>query len=49
MVLVNWRGNTDGACTGEEAAELFIAATPGLMRQPPVRAEKYRLDVLTKP
>ena len=47
VVLVNWRGNTDGACTGEEAAELFIAATPGLMPRAPVRAEKYRLDVLT--
>ena len=48
VVLVNWRGNTDGACTGEEAADLFIATTPGLTPSVPVRAEKYRIDVLTK-
>ena len=48
VVLVNWRGNTDGACTGEEAADLFIATTPGLTPSAPVRAEKYRIDVLTK-
>ncbi len=46
VVLVDWRGNTDGACTGEEAADLFIAATPGLRAEAPVRAEKYRIDVL---
>ena len=47
VALVNWRGNTDGACTGEQAADLFIAATPGLVPGVPVRAEKYRIDVLT--
>ena len=47
VVLVNWRGPTDGACTGEEAADLFTAAcAPGLRTTKLVRAEKYRLDVL---
>ena len=27
IALVNWHGATDGACTGDEAAERFIAAT----------------------
>ncbi len=47
VALVNWFGPTDGACTGDEAAELFISASssrlsPATQR----RAEKYRLDVL---
>lgn len=46
-VLVNWHGPTDGACTGDEAAEMFIAdcrrrLSPAFQ----ARAEKYRLDVL---
>lgn len=47
VVLVNWSGPTDGACTGDEAAELFIADCAPILR-PTVqqRAEKYRLDVL---
>ncbi len=48
VVLVDWRGNTDGACTGEEAAERFIAAS-GLDVVATTRAEMYRLDVLRKP
>ena len=47
VVLVNWHGNTDGACTGDEAAEMFM--TDVSSRLQPVhqaRAEKYRLDVL---
>ncbi len=45
--LVNWFGPTDGACTGDEAAALFIEAA-GSRLSPSVqtRAEKYRLDVL---
>ena len=47
VVLVNWRGNTDGACTGEEAADLFTAdVAPRLRTVTMERAEKYRLDVL---
>lgn len=47
VVLVNWFGPTDGACTGEEAAELFISASaPRLSPTVQQRAEKYRLDVL---
>jgi len=47
VVLVNWRGPTDGACTGEEAADLFTAAgAPALRTTHQSRAEKYRLDVL---
>ena len=46
VILVNWRGPTDGACTGEEAADLFTAAcAPRLRTTKLVRAEKYRLDV----
>ena len=46
--LVNWFGPTDGACTGDEAAELFIQASASrLSPLVQTRAEKYRLDVLT--
>ena len=47
VLLVNWRGPTDGVCTGEEAADRFIAACGNAMRQVRLeRAERYRLDVL---
>ncbi len=47
VVLVNWHGNTDGACTGDEAAELFIiGVAPRLSPILQRRAERYRLDVL---
>ena len=49
VVLVNWHGNTDGACTGDEAAELFMAATPALRPALQQRTDKYRLDVLRAP
>ncbi len=45
VVLVNWRGPTDGYCTGEQAADTFIAAA-GLPTLHHAREEKYRLDVL---
>ncbi|MDT7953354.1 MAG: class I SAM-dependent methyltransferase [Acetobacteraceae bacterium] len=46
--LVNWFGPTDGACTGDEAAELFIAeAGSRLAPWMQTRAEKYRLDIFT--
>ena len=48
--LVNWFGPTDGACTGDEAAALFIQASASrLSPSVQTRAEKYRLDVLTDP
>jgi hypothetical protein len=47
VVLVDWLGPTDGACTGDEAAARFIAAcAPRLSPQRQQRAEKYRIDVL---
>ena len=47
VLLVNWRGPTDGVGTGEEAADRFIAACGGTVRQTRLeRAEQYRLDVL---
>lgn len=47
VLLVNWRGPTDGACSGDEAALRFMNAVSSRLR--PVkqkRARKYRLDVL---
>ena len=47
VALVNWHGPTDGACTGDEAATMFIAdCAPRLSPIVQRRAEKYRLDVL---
>ena len=47
VMLVNWHGPTDGACTGDEAADLFIAeARPRLSPMTQNRAEQYRIDVL---
>ena len=47
VVLVNWHGVTDGACTGDEAAGLFIEDVAGRLRVvQQERAEKYRVDVL---
>ncbi|MDP9095809.1 MAG: nodulation S family protein [Pseudomonadota bacterium] len=47
IMLVNWHGETDGACTGDAAADLFIAACrPRLAPTRQERAAQYRLDVL---
>ena len=47
VLLVNWRGPTDGACSGEEAADRFIAACGGTLQATrQERAERYRLDLL---
>ena len=47
VLLVNWHGVTDGACTGDEAASMFIAdCRPRIVPIVQRRAEKYRLDVL---
>lgn len=48
VVLVNWTGDTDYPCGGNEAAEIFLARAidilkPCLQR----RREHYRIDVLT--
>ncbi len=47
VLLVHWTGPTDYPCSGDEAAERFIAATAGRLR--PVmqaRRAEYRLDRL---
>jgi cyclopropane fatty-acyl-phospholipid synthase-like methyltransferase len=47
VVLVNWHGVTDGACTGDEAAALFIDAVAGRLRVTGAeRAAQYRVDIL---
>ena len=48
VVLVNWLGRSDDPCTGEEAADHFIAATHGVLRADLTeRHTGYRLDLLT--
>ena len=50
VLLANWLGQSDDPCSGDEAAEHFIAATVGALhvvqqdRQP-----RYRLDLLAAP
>jgi 2-polyprenyl-3-methyl-5-hydroxy-6-metoxy-1,4-benzoquinol methylase len=50
VLLVNWLGQTDDPCSGDQAAERFIPAAVGTLtvahqdRQP-----RYRLDLLTAP
>jgi cyclopropane fatty-acyl-phospholipid synthase-like methyltransferase len=49
VVLVNWLGATDEPCSGEQAAEAFIAATRRWLALSSVnRNEGYRMDVLTR-
>jgi len=46
-MLVHWTGETDYPCTGDEAAELFIAtADPALHVVGHQRRPEYRLDLL---
>lgn len=45
IILVHWTGPTDYPCSGDEAADLFIAET-GLTHTHR-REQDYRLDVLT--
>lgn len=50
LVLVNWTGETDTPCTGDQAADRFIAA---MLRQDRFdacghRRDRYRLDRLTR-
>ena len=50
VLLVNWLGPTDGACSGDEAAESFVAdCAPRLVPTLQHRAERYRLDLLEQP
>ena len=46
-VLVNWHGATDAACTGDEAAGVFLEEAAGWGRViRGERAERYRVDVV---
>jgi 2-polyprenyl-3-methyl-5-hydroxy-6-metoxy-1,4-benzoquinol methylase len=50
VVLVNWRGESDDPCTGDEAAALFMAHTHDRLTVcRGSREAGYRLDVLTGP
>ncbi len=47
VLLMNWTGETDTPCTGDEAATLFMNGTAGLLR--PILEERhssYRIDLL---
>ncbi len=47
VLLVNWLGETGAACTGNQAAESFIAAArPRLVPTVQRQTTNYRLDVL---
>jgi predicted TPR repeat methyltransferase len=47
VLLVNWLGQSDDPCSGEEAADRFIAATAGVLRvSQQDRQPRYRLDLL---
>ena len=46
-VLCHWLGPTDYPLGGDEAVELFIAATPAWRRVAGRREAEYRLDLLT--
>lgn len=48
VVLVDWHGDTDGACNGDVAAETFIGHCQGLTLAHQSRADLYRLDVLIR-
>ncbi|GEP09082.1 class I SAM-dependent DNA methyltransferase [Methylobacterium gnaphalii] len=49
VVLVHWTGETHYPLTGDEAAELFIAASRAYLRiEAQARAEAYRIDVLSR-
>jgi 2-polyprenyl-3-methyl-5-hydroxy-6-metoxy-1,4-benzoquinol methylase len=47
VILVNWLGHSDDPCTGDDAADRFIAAAAGALRVArQVREPGYRLDLL---
>jgi SAM-dependent methyltransferase len=50
VLLVNWLGISDDPCSGDEAAERFIAATAGTLTVVlQARQSRYRLDLLLAP
>lgn len=50
VLLVNWLGRSDDPCTGDEAAEHFIAAATGMLSiAHQERTDRYRLDLLAAP
>jgi cyclopropane fatty-acyl-phospholipid synthase-like methyltransferase len=50
VLLVNWLGQTDDPCSGDQAAERFISAAEGtLMVALQNRQPRYRLDLLAAP
>jgi len=48
VVLVNWLGHTEDPCTGDEAAEVFLASLPNMQITSQQRRCRYRIDVLTR-
>jgi trans-aconitate methyltransferase len=48
IVLVNWTGPTDYPCSGDAAADQFIADCPSLRISLQDRRPQYRLDVLQR-
>jgi cyclopropane fatty-acyl-phospholipid synthase-like methyltransferase len=48
VLLVNWLGQSDDPCSGDEAADRFITATADVLRvSRQDRQPRYRLDLLT--
>jgi|SRR5579872_625637 len=49
VLLVNWRGESGDPCSGDEAANMFLAHVHGRMRNRMHHQEdRYRLDVLIR-
>jgi predicted TPR repeat methyltransferase len=46
LLLVNYTGEIDEPCSGEEAAAYFCAAAVGLRRVRQIAGETYRIDLL---
>ena len=46
VLLVNWLGKGDDPVSGDEAAQLFIAAATPLAATARIRQPRYRIDVL---
>jgi len=50
LLLVNWRGQSNDPCTGDEPADLFIErSSPWLGRRAQHHEDNYRLDLLSRP
>lgn len=49
VLLVNWLGQSNDPCTGDEAAEIFIASLGNAFHiEHAYRAERYRIDRLAR-